>query len=256
VSATPALQVTGAVLRFGGIRAVDGVSFEVEPQTTFGVVGPNGAGKTALLNCIIGVYRLNAGAVHVFGEAVQGMRPDHIAAMGVARTFQSTEHFKEFRVLDYLLLGRVRQLRASVIGSTVAWPLMEREERREREAAMQVLERLGLVAFARECLAELPYGVQKRVDIARAIASEPRIVLLDEPTSGTTSSERGPISDAIRMIAAEGVTVVMVDHDVDFVSRHCSQLLVMNFGKPLGVGAPKEMLDRADVAEAFLGVTL
>jgi branched-chain amino acid transport system ATP-binding protein len=256
VSTTAALQVRDAVLRFGGIRAVDGVSFEVEPQTTFGVVGPNGAGKTALLNCINGVYRLHAGAVHVFGEAVHGMRPDHIAAMGVARTFQSTEHFKEFRVVDYLLLGRVRQLHASVVGSTIAWPLMERAEKRERDAAMQVLERIGLLAYAQECLAELPYGVQKRVDIARAIAAEPRIVLLDEPTSGTTSSERGPISDAIRMIAAEGVTVVMVDHDVDFVSRHCGRLLVMNFGKPLGVGTPQEMLDRADVAEAFLGVTL
>jgi branched-chain amino acid transport system ATP-binding protein len=251
-----ALEVRDAVLRFGGIRAVDGVSFEVEPQTTFGVVGPNGAGKTALLNCISGVYRLHSGDVRVFGESVTAQRPDHIAAMGVARTFQSTEHFKEFRVVDYLLLGRVHQMRASVLGSTVAWPLMERGERRERAAAMDLLEKLELVPYARECLAELPYGVQKRVDIARAIASDPRIVLLDEPTSGTTSSERGPISDAIRMIGAAGVTVVMVDHDVDFVSRHCSRLLVMNFGKPIGVGTPHEMLQRADVAEAFLGVTL
>jgi len=256
MSSTPALEVRDAVLRFGGIRAVDGVTFEVEPQTTFGVVGPNGAGKTALLNCVSGVYRLHAGAVHVFGEPVHGKRPDHIAAMGVARTFQSTEHFKEFRVVDYLLLGRVGHIRGSVVGSALAWPLMERVERRERSAAMGVLEQLELAQYATESLAELPYGVQKRVDIARAIAAEPRIVLLDEPTSGTTSSERGPISDAIRLVAAAGVTVVMVDHDVDFVSRHCSRLLVMNFGKPIGVGTPAEMLERADVAEAFLGVTL
>ncbi|HEV7679607.1 MAG TPA: ATP-binding cassette domain-containing protein [Candidatus Dormibacteraeota bacterium] len=251
-----ALRVSDAVLRFGGIRAVDGITFDVEPATTFGVVGPNGAGKTALLNCISGVYHLQSGEVHVFGQPVTGHRPDHIAAMGVARTFQSTEHFKEFRVVDYLLLGRVNHLPASVLGSTVAWPLMERAERRERAAMMGVLEQLGLSAYAQESLAELPYGVQKRVDIARAIAAEPRLVLLDEPTSGTTSSERGPISDAIRLIAAAGVTVVMVDHDVDFVSRHCGRLLVMNFGKPIGVGTPHEMLQRADVSEAFLGVTI
>jgi branched-chain amino acid transport system ATP-binding protein len=251
-----ALVVQQAVLRFGGIRAVDDVSFDVEASTTFGIVGPNGAGKTALLNCISGVYRLNSGSVQLFGEVVHTRRPDQIAGRGLARTFQSTEHFKEFRVLDYVMLGRVRQGRASVIGSVVVWPLMERGERRERRAAMDVLESLGLETFAREPLADLPYGTQKRVDLARAIAAEPQVMLLDEPTSGTTSGERGPMSDAIRMVSNTGVTTVIVDHDVDFVSRQCDRLLVMNYGKSLGVGTPHEMLGRPDVSEAFLGITL
>jgi branched-chain amino acid transport system ATP-binding protein len=249
----PALSVTGAVLRFGGISALAGVDFEVAPGETFGIIGPNGAGKTALLNCVSGVYKLTSGHVSMFGQQISGLAPHRIAALGLGRTFQNMEHFRRFRVLEYVMLGRMHQSRASVFLSVFAWPLMERTERVERAAAMELLERLNLAHLAGKELAELPYGVQKRVDIARALLGNPKLLLLDEPTSGTITHERVEVSEAIEIVTQFGVPVVLVDHDVDFVSRHCSRVLVLSYGKQVGVGAPREMLVRPDVIETFLG---
>jgi branched-chain amino acid transport system ATP-binding protein len=191
--------------------------------------------------------------VSLFGDTIAGMAPHRISALGLGRTFQNMEHFRRFRVLDYVLLGRMHKARASVVLSTFAWPLMERAERRERSAAMELLERLKLAKFARAELADLPYGVQKRIDIARALFGEPKALLLDEPTSGTVTSERSDVSKAIEMVTEYGVPTVLVDHDVEFVTRHCSKVLVLSYGKQVGVGTPAEMLARPDVIETFLG---
>lgn len=254
-TSVPALGVKEAVLRFGGITAVASVSFEVQEGITFGIIGPNGAGKTALLNCINGIYRLNSGSIHVFGEQIDGKAPHRIATMGLSRTFQSTEHFQRFTVRDYVMLGRARVAPCSVLGSMVLWPWRERSEKGEREAAMKVLETMGLERYASEHLAGLPYGVQKQVDIARAVAAGPRLMLMDEPSSGVTTGERDALAHAVRTVAEAGVTIVLIDHDVDFVSRHCDQVLVVNYGKPIGVGTPEEMLRKPEVIEAFLGST-
>jgi branched-chain amino acid transport system ATP-binding protein len=250
-----ALSVDEAVLRFGGIAAVSHVSFDVQEGATFGIIGPNGAGKTALLNCINGIYRLNSGSIHLFGQPVHGLAPHRIAALGLSRTFQSTEHFQRFTVRDYVMLGRSRLAPCSVLGSMALWPWRERSERAERRAAMEVLEKMELDRFASEPLAGLPYGVQKQVDIARAVAAEPRIMLMDEPTSGVTTTEREAVARSVRTVAATGVTIVLIDHDVDFVTRHCEQVLVVNYGQLIGVGTPEEMLHRPEVIEAFLGVS-
>ena len=249
----PVLAVQDAVLRFGGIVALDGVTFEVEQGTTFGVIGPNGAGKTALLNCISGIYRLNSGSISLFGNAIHNEQPNRISALGLSRTFQSTDHFMHFSVLDYVMLGRLHLSRCSMFGSVVLWPIRQRSERAERRVVMNLLERAGLASYARQNLSDLPYGVQKLVDIARAMAGDAKIVLLDEPTSGTTTSEREDVSRTVRMIADSGVTTILIDHDVAFVTRHCDRLIVMNYGMSIGVGTPKEMLQRPDVVEAFLG---
>jgi branched-chain amino acid transport system ATP-binding protein len=248
-----ALAVQAAVLRFGGIAALDGVSFDVDSGETFGIIGPNGAGKTALLNCVSGVYKLSSGSVALFGEEIGRQAPHRIAAMGLGRTFQNMEHFRRFRVIDYVMLGRMHQTRSSVFLSVFAWPYMERAERAERTIAMDLLDRLNLARLAREELSDLPYGVQKRVDIARALLGNPRLLLLDEPTSGTLTSERAEVSDAIGMVTGLGVPTVLVDHDVDFVSRHCGRVLVLSYGKQVGIGEPAEMLARPEVVEAFLG---
>jgi branched-chain amino acid transport system ATP-binding protein len=248
-----ALSVNEAVLRFGGITAVSYVSFDVEEGATFGIIGPNGAGKTALLNCINGIYRLNSGTIHLFGQPIRGLAPHRIAALGLSRTFQSTEHFQRFTVRDYVMLGRSRLAPCSVVGSMALWPWRERSEKAERRAAMDVLEKMELDRFASESLAGLPYGVQKQVDIARAVAAGPRIVLMDEPTSGVTTTEREAVARAVRTVAGTGVTIVLIDHDVDFVTRHCEQVLVVNYGQSIGVGTPEEMLRRPEVIEAFLG---
>jgi branched-chain amino acid transport system ATP-binding protein len=248
-----ALSVHEAVLRFGGITAVSQVSFEVNEGATFGIIGPNGAGKTALLNCINGIYRLNSGTIQLFGQPIQDLAPHRIAALGLSRTFQSTEHFQRFTVRDYVMLGRSRLAPCSVIGSIALWPWRERSEKAERRAAMEVLETMALDRYALEPLAGLPYGVQKQVDIARAVAAGPRIMLMDEPTSGVTTTEREAVARSVRTVAETGVTIVLIDHDVDFVTRHCEQVLVVNYGQPIGVGTPDEMLRRPEVIEAFLG---
>jgi branched-chain amino acid transport system ATP-binding protein len=250
---TAPLAVEGATLRFGGITALNDVQFAVDPGETFGIIGPNGAGKTALLNCVSGVYKLSSGSVTLFGERIDRLAPHRISAKGLGRTFQNMEHFRRFRVIDYVLLGRMHKARASVVASTFAWPIMERFERRERFAGMALLERLRLAHLARTELADLPYGVQKRVDIARALFGEPKLLLLDEPTSGTITSERSEVSTAIEMVTDFGVPTVLVDHDVDFVTRHCSRVLVLSYGKQVGVGAPAEMFARPEVIETFLG---
>jgi len=256
VSTTPpvvALSVRGATLQFGGISALNDVTFDVDPHETFGIIGPNGAGKTALLNCVSGVYRLSSGAASLFGQEIGRLAPHRISALGLARTFQNMEHFRKFKVLDYVMLGRMHEARASVFLSVFAWPYMERAERAERSRAMELLERLNLEHVARTELSDLPYGVQKRVDIARALLGSPKLLLLDEPTSGTITHERAEVSQAIEMVTQFGVPTVLVDHDVDFVSRHCERVLVLSYGRQVGVGTPAEMLARPDVIETFLG---
>jgi branched-chain amino acid transport system ATP-binding protein len=248
-----ALSVRDAVLRFGGITAVNQVSFDVEPGATFGIIGPNGAGKTALLNCINGIYRLNEGSIQVFGQPVHGLAPHRIAALGLSRTFQSTEHFQRFTVRDYVMLARGQQAPMGVLGSVLMWPWRERSEKEERRRALGVLDHLGLAQYADEHLSGLPYGLQKQVDIARAVSAGPRIMLMDEPTSGVTTQEREAVGRAVRTVAETGVTIVLIDHDVDFVTQQCEQVLVVNYGQPLGVGTPHEMLRRPEVIEAFLG---
>jgi branched-chain amino acid transport system ATP-binding protein len=250
----PALAVQDATLLFGGIAALQSVGFEVAPGETFGIIGPNGAGKTALLNCVSGVYRLTSGQVEMFGARIGGLAPHRISAMGLGRTFQNMEHFRQLRVLEYTMLGRMHEARSSVFASVFLWPVMERVEREERRRAMELLERLDLARLARKELSELPYGVQKRVDIARALLGNPKLLLLDEPTSGTITSERAEVSEAVEMVTRLGVPTVLVDHDVDFVSRHCSRVLVLGYGKQVGIGAPAEMLARPEVIETFLGV--
>ena len=170
-AAAPLLQVDRIAKHFGGIKAVDGVSFDLEAGTTLGIIGPNGAGKTALLNCISGVYRINEGTIRFDGKPIHSLRPDRVARKGIVRTFQSTEYFAEFRVLDYVLLARMHSLRTSAWASSIAWPAITRGEKREKFVAMAALDRCGLAEFADEDLNELPYGVQKRIDIAWVIAA-------------------------------------------------------------------------------------
>lgn len=247
------LDVAGALLTFGGIRAVDNLTFQVASGETLGIIGPNGAGKTSLLNAVSGVYRIEAGTIHLDSVRIDTLRPHQIARHMVGRTFQSTGQFSDFRVVDFLKLGRVRLSRNSVIASALGLPGVRRSERSETEQALRTLDHFGFSDSAYEYMRELPYGVQKIIDIARVLASEPRLVLLDEPTSGTTSSERILISDLLQDVTASGVTMLVIDHDVSFISQVSQRLLVMNYGQLLAEGVPTEVLARPDVIDAYLG---
>lgn len=253
MSAQALLTVTEIVRTFGGIRAVDGVSFDVQRGEVFGIIGPNGAGKTALLNCLNGVYPVQSGQITFDGRRIEDLAPHRVAALGIGRTFQSTEYFKDFKVLDYLMLGRAANQSRSMFGCALALGRVRRREDEERQRCFEVLRRLGLGRYAREQLSSLPYGITKQVDMARGMAAEPHIMLLDEPTSGVTLRERGAMGDTIDQMRETGVTTLVVDHDVSFITRVCKRMLVMNFGRVLGVGTPAELFARPDVASAYLG---
>ena len=248
------LQVVDVLRTFGGITAVDRLTFEAQPGETLGIIGPNGAGKTALLNVINGVYATESGSIHLDGVRIDGLRPDQIAARGIGRTFQSTEQVRDFRAVDYVMLGRQRHQVSSIVACGLNLPGVGRSERRELALALEMLERFGLGFAASERMSELPYGVQKLVDIARVVASTPRLMLLDEPTSGTTSDERAAIATVLAEVSSTRVTMLVIDHDVSFISTISDRLMVMNYGRLLAEGLPEEVLARPDVIEAYLGL--
>jgi branched-chain amino acid transport system ATP-binding protein len=247
------LVVTDVLRTFGGIRAVDSMSFRAQGES-LGIIGPNGAGKTVLLNLVNGVYPIDSGTIALDGARIDGLRPHQIAALGVGRAFQSTEQFRDFLAVEYVMLGRLPHQHSSLFACALALPRVLRSERHERRLAVDTLARLGLEHAATERVSELPYGVQKLVDIARVLASEPRLMLLDEPTSGTTSDERGTISSVLQDVAATGLTMLVIDHDVSFISGISSRLLVLNYGQLLAEGPPDEVLARHEVIEAYLGL--
>lgn len=249
------LEVSEVTREFGGIRAVDEVSFGVEAGSVVGVIGPNGAGKTVLLNLINGLYRPSRGTIAIDGRATNRLRPDQIARLGVARTFQSTEQFKEFRAIDYVMLGGFFQQCHSVFACVFGLAKVAKREKAEARRAFDALDRFGLGQIAYARLAELPYGMQKQVDLARAIAAEPRLLLLDEPTSGTTSIERSAIAHVLSEIASPDRTLLVIDHDVRFLGGQCEHLVAMSNGRKIAEGVVAGVLADRKVKEAYLGIS-
>jgi branched-chain amino acid transport system ATP-binding protein len=248
------LSLSHVLRTFGGIRAVDDVSFTVQPGETLGIIGPNGAGKSVLLNLINGVYQIESGEITLDESRLDRLRPHQVAARGVGRSFQSTEQFRDFRAAEYVMLGRMSHQRRSMFTTAVSWPGVRRSERAEFSVAEEALDRFGLAGAALTRVGELPYGEQKLVDIARVMAAGPRLMLLDEPTSGTTSVERTVISGVLDQVAKSDVTLVIIDHDVSFISGISDRMVVMNYGRLLAEGTPDEVLARPDVIDAYLGI--
>jgi branched-chain amino acid transport system ATP-binding protein len=248
------LEVRDVTVRFGGLVAVDSVSFAVTRGETFGVIGPNGAGKSTLLNAVSGLVRLAGGTVHVAGEPVHGLRPDQRTRLGVGRTFQAAEVFNDFLVLDYVSLGRLRHQRVSLLATALRLPSMVAAERAETQRARDILARFGLEDVAGTTLKELPYGVRKLVDLVRVLSGEPRLMLLDEPTSGTAMTDRLMLARVLAEARGDGVSIVVVDHDVQFVSDSCDRLLVMDSGTEIAAGEPADVLSLPAVQAAYVGL--
>lgn len=251
------IEVSDLELRFGGMAVLQGVSAEVESREIIGLVGPNGAGKTSLLNCLNGVYRPTGGRIAVMGQRIDGRRVHDITRLGVARTFQGGPVLPEMSVVRYVMLGNHLRTRQGVVASALGIPVFSGEERGIRSAAHKALDFLGLGELALQRVGDLPYGQAKLIDLARALVSEPRILLLDEPASGLGDALRQHLAALLRNIRSElGITQVVVEHDMGVVQTSCDRVVVLDAGKVLATGEPKQVIDLPSVRDAFLGKSL
>jgi len=248
------LGVEDLSISFGGLAALSGLSFEVRDREIFALIGPNGAGKSTVFNVITGLYRPSLGRITLGRDDLLALAPHQIARRGVSRTFQNTEVFRRLTALDNVLIGRHIHLRMGVIRGALALPAVGREESRAREAAHALLARFGLDDVAGVEAGSLPLGTQKRLEIARALASEPRLLLLDEPAGGLNPTETRTLMDVIRGLRDErGLTIVVVEHDMDLVMGISDRVAVLDHGRKIAEGAPREIVSDAAVVEAYLG---
>jgi branched-chain amino acid transport system ATP-binding protein len=251
--APPILQLHEVQMRFGGVTALDGVSCDVSPGIIHAVIGPNGAGKTTLFNCISGVLRPTGGAILVDGRRVDALPPHRVAQMGISRTFQHVALFAHMTVLENVMLGRHIRSRSGFWATGLRFPGMRREERRIREQALTFLDLVGLADSAPRVAGTLPLGKQKVLEIARALATEPRLLLLDEPAGGLNMKETEELGELIQRVRELGATVLLVEHDMNLVMDISDRILVLHYGRRLALGTPAEIKDDAAVIEAYLG---
>jgi branched-chain amino acid transport system ATP-binding protein len=244
----------GLQINFGGIKALDGVSFTVEQGQVFTIIGPNGAGKTTIFNLISRIYDPTAGRIVFAGEDLTRMPPHEIARRGIARTFQNIELFEHATVLQNLLLGRHAHRRSRFVEELLFLPRVRRQELAHREAAEKVIDFLDLQPHRDSLIANLPYGVRKVVEMARALCTEPRLLLLDEPSSGLSVEETEGMAFWIQDIRSLlGITVLMVEHDMSLVGAVSDRVLALNYGRPLALGTAREVQEHPDVVKAYLG---
>ena len=241
-------------INFGGIRALDGVTFEVEPGEIFTIIGPNGAGKTTIFNLVSRIYDPSAGRLIFRDEDITRVPPHEIVQRGIARTFQNIELFEHATVLQNLLLGRHAHRRSRFVEELLFLPRVRALELEHREAVERVIDFLDLQPHRDSLIASLPYGVRKVVEMARALCTQPRLLLLDEPSSGLNVEETDDMAFWIQDIRTLlGITVLMVEHDMRLVSAVSDRVLALNYGRPLAVGSAREVQEHPDVVKAYLG---
>jgi branched-chain amino acid transport system ATP-binding protein len=247
------LQVSGLSRAFGGLRAVDCVGFDAEEHRITAVIGPNGAGKTTLFNLISGSLVPDSGRVVFEGLEITGMKPHLVARRGIARTFQTVKLSRHMTVLENVMIGRHVRSRSGFASGMLAAPWAKKEERSIREEAMKAIEVLGIAEYRDKRTGSLPFGIQRSVELARAIAAEPRLLLLDEPASGLNVRETRGLAELVTRIRDKGITILVVEHDMSLVMDISDEIVVLNFGRKLAQGKPREIQSNRDVIDIYLG---
>ena len=250
------LEVRDISLAFGGVKALSDISFDVREHEIRAIIGPNGAGKSSMLNCINGVYQPQQGSIALRGRTFHHMNSRQVAEMGVARTFQNLALFKGMSVLDNIMTGRNLKIRSNLLLQALRIAPAQREEMRHRESVEHIIDFLEIQAHRKTPVGQLPYGLQKRVDLGRALAMEPQVLLLDEPMAGMNVEEKQDMCRFILEVNEEfGTTIVLIEHDMGVVMDISDRVVVLDYGKKIGDGDPEEVRNNPDVISAYLGTS-
>ena len=250
------LEVKNISLSFGGVKALTDISFNVREHEVRAIIGPNGAGKSSMLNCINGVYQPQQGSITLRGKTFAHMDSRQVAEMGVARTFQSLALFKGMNVIDNIMSGRNLKMKTNIFQQAIRWGAATREENLHREFVEHIIDFLEIQPYRKTAVGKMPYGLQKRVDLGRALAMEPQVLLLDEPMAGMNVEEKQDMSRFILDVNDEfGTTIVLIEHDMGVVMDISDRVVVLDYGKKIGDGTPKQVRADPNVISAYLGTS-